>query len=108
VLALLVLIPNATAVAPCMSIACEPDPYDGTVMSVTITSPGNYETVSGTVAIQIKLNGTKAQNVNRVEFYFDNILFATDTNAPFKADWNTLDPSIPAYDNSVHYLTAIS
>jgi RHS repeat-associated protein len=106
-LALLVLIPNASAFTPCMSVSCLPDPYDGSTLSVSVSAPNPNATVNGVVSVTAQVSGTKTQNVAAVEFYFDNILFATDTTNPFKADWNTLDQHQPAFDGG-HDLTAMA
>jgi RHS repeat-associated protein len=106
-LALLVLIPNATAILPCMSDNCMPADYGSSTLSVLITTPNPNATVSGIVSVTAQTSGTKAQNVAAVEFYFDNILFATVTTKPYKVDWNTLDPGQLAYDGS-HFLTAVA
>ncbi len=43
-------------------------------------------------------------DVAKVEFYFDDTLFATDNAAPWTAAWDTLDPTQPAYDGT-HAIT---
>ena len=104
--------------ASCLSFGCEGGSYDGSTgstgsggngtLGVSISSPKAYAIVSGTVAnVTAQISGTKQQYVNRVEFYFDGILYATDTTNPFKVDWNTLDATYPAYDG-FHQLTAVA
>jgi RHS repeat-associated protein len=69
--------------------------------ATNITSPTGG-TVSGTVSVSA--NASAAGGLTQVEFYFDNTRLATVTAAPFTASWNTLDPTLPAYDGS-HTLT---
>ncbi|MBU7044899.1 MAG: hypothetical protein HXS54_00565, partial [Theionarchaea archaeon] len=57
----------------------------GPVNSVTITSPTNGSTVSGTVAINVSYTGS----INEVRFYIDGSLKSTDTAAPFSWNWDT-------------------
>src|SRR4051812_18350194 len=90
VFGVLVLLPLGAEGAYCMSIACEPGAYDGTTLSVAVTAPKANATVSGIVTVTANPGGVKNQNVNRVEFYFDNTLFSIDYANPWKADWNTL------------------
>src|SRR5437868_827254 len=84
--------------ASCLSFSCEGTSYDGSggssgsggnsTLGVSISSPKQNASASGTVAnVTAQISGAKQQYVNRVEFYFDGILFATDTTNPFKADW---------------------
>jgi len=55
--------------------------------TVTITSPTNAQTVSGTVTIQI--NASDDKGISKVELYIDNVLAATLTAAPYTYQWNT-------------------
>lgn len=63
------------------------DDSDSQAPTVTITSPTDGATVSGPVTIQ----ATAADDVGvaSVEFLVDGKLMATDTTAPFAAEWNT-------------------
>src|SRR5437762_103354 len=108
---------TSSAQASCLSFGCEGGSYDGSggstgkggnaILGVSVNSPSSGATVNGTISVDAKLSGTKQQYVNRVEFYFDGILFGTSTKSPWKADWNTLDATYPAYDGS-HQLTAVA
>jgi tetratricopeptide (TPR) repeat protein len=55
--------------------------------TVTITSPTNGQTVSGTVTIQI--NASDDNGISKVEIYIDNVLTATLTTPPYTYQWNT-------------------
>ena len=55
--------------------------------TVSITSPGNGATVSGTVAVTA--TATDNVGVARVEFYVDGVLKNTDTAAPWSWNWDT-------------------
>jgi RHS repeat-associated protein len=74
------------------------------VTTPTLSQTGN---ISGTATITT--TATAAGGVNRVEFFFDDYLIGTDTSATnpnqYSANWDTLDPLLPAYDGS-HAVTA--
>jgi hypothetical protein len=55
--------------------------------TVSITSPANGSSVSGTVSV----NATASDNVGvtKVEYYVNGILQATDTSSPYVYSWNT-------------------
>jgi len=55
--------------------------------SVTLTSPGNNQTVTGNVSITATASDNVA--VGRVEFRINGSLLATDAFAPFATTWNT-------------------
>jgi tetratricopeptide (TPR) repeat protein len=55
--------------------------------NVSITSPSNNETVSGTVKIRAKVSGDC--NINEIKFYINNNLLDTDSTSPYTADWDT-------------------
>jgi hypothetical protein len=59
----------------------------GCNISISITSPSNNETVSGTVTIQAAVTGNCV--VDRVEFYIDSVLKGTDSSEPYSYDWDT-------------------
>ena len=67
--------------------------------AVTITSPTNGQTVSGTVTIQI--NASDDNGVSKVEIYIDNVLTATLTTPPYTYQWNTTTAA-----NGTHTLRA--
>ena len=60
---------------------------DTTPPSVSITSPANNATVSG--SITVSANASDAGGVTKVEFYLDNVLQTTETTTPFNWSWNT-------------------
>jgi hypothetical protein len=64
---------------------------------VTITSPGNGDTVSGTVTI--RANAADDKGISKVEFYIDNVKKSMDTASPYKYTWNTTE-----YANGSHVL----
>jgi RHS repeat-associated protein len=116
--AALTLTVTGSTYAACLSFGCEGGSYDGSggstgsggnsTLGVAVSSPKPGAVVSGIVSnVTAQISGTKQQYVNRVEFFFDGILFATDTTNPFKVDWNTLDATYPAYDG-YHQLTAVA
>jgi thermitase len=55
--------------------------------AVSITSPPNGATVSGTISITASASDDKG--VSQVEFYIDAALLATDSTAPYGCSWNT-------------------
>lgn len=66
-------------------------PADTTIPNVTLTSPTNGATVSGSVA----LAATAADNagVARVEFRVDGALIGSDTTAPYTGTWSAVPGS---------------
>jgi hypothetical protein len=73
---------------------------DTTDPTVSVTSPSNGATVSGTVTI----SATASDNVGvtKVEFYYDSTnLISTDTTSPYSIPWNTT-----AVSNGTHTLLA--
>src|SRR5262249_8090547 len=65
--------------------------------TVSISTPGSNATVSGTsVTVTATAAATAPHTVAKVDFYFDNQLFATATSSPYTRSWNTLDPANPA------------
>jgi hypothetical protein len=72
---------------------------------VSILSPTNNSTVSGNVNIIV--NATDDVSVSKVEFYIDNDLYITDTEAPYTWQWDTTSVpngqhtiKVKAYDNT--------
>ena len=63
-------------------------PSDVTDPTVSITSPGDGSTVSGTVAIGASASDS-GSGVSRVEFRVDDTPIASDADAPYSASWNT-------------------
>jgi hypothetical protein len=68
--------------------------------SISITTPSNNATVSGTVAIQTDVSASGG--VNRVEFYIDGDLKSTDTSFPFTYNWNS-----STYLDGTHFIKAV-
>ncbi len=60
---------------------------DTTPPSVTITSPSNGATVSGTTTVSASASDNVG--VNRVEFRVDGSLKATDSSSPYSFSWDT-------------------
>jgi hypothetical protein len=55
--------------------------------SVSLLSPSNNATVSGTVSVTANVSDNVG--VTKVEFYVNNALKATDTSTPYLYSWNT-------------------
>jgi hypothetical protein len=66
---------------PCLTQRSGGPPPD----SVTITSPSNGATVSGTVNVTTSVTGL----IDEVRFYCDDVLKYTDYTAPFEWTWDT-------------------
>jgi len=60
---------------------------DTTPPSISITSPANGATVSGTVSVTASASDNVG--VTSVEFYVDGALKATDTSSPYSYSWDT-------------------
>ncbi len=60
---------------------------DSTPPTVSITSPSNGATISGT-KVTISANATDNVGVAKVSFYVDGVLMATDTATPYSFTWN--------------------
>jgi len=78
---------------------------DNTQPTVTIVSPLSGATVKGSVTISI--SASDAYGIQRVEFYIDGTLKATDYTAPYTYQWNTKTVKagthtilVIAYDNA--------
>jgi len=69
--------------------------------SVSLTSPANGQTVSGTIAYAA--NAADDKGVARVLFYADSTLLATDTSAPYGGSLNTTTLA-----NGTHTLRAVA
>ncbi len=74
-----------------------------------ITAPVANSSVSGTVNVSGTASVASGLTVSKLEFYFDNTLFATVTapasGATSTVSWNTLDSTQPAFDGT-HSLTS--
>ena len=74
--------------------------------TISISTPSGGATVSGTaVTVTAGAAATSPHTVSKVDFYWDNQLFATDTSSPYTVGWNTLDSAGTAYDGT-HALTS--
>ncbi len=62
-------------------------PADTTPPSVTLTSPANGATVSGTVTLSA--DATDAGGIARVELFAGTTLIATELDAPYSIAWDT-------------------
>ena len=69
--------------------------------SVSIISPSDGESVSGTVMVQV--SAFDDNEVNKVEFYIDDELKSTDTISPYAYSWDT-----KPYSNGSYKVKAIA
>jgi Big-like domain-containing protein len=74
---------------------------DSTLPTVSITSPANGATVSGTITVTASASDTVG--VVGVKFFLDGVLAADDTSAPYSVPWNTTGVA-----NGSHTLTAVA
>ena len=74
-------------------------PSDTQPPTVSITSPANGATVSGTV--NVAASASDNVGVTKVEFLVDGAVMGEDTTAPYSYSWNTA-----TYSNGLHSLTA--
>src|SRR2546426_6423720 len=70
---------------------------------VTVTSPADGATVSGTVPVTASVTIIGSLTVSRVDFYRDGNLIGSDSAAPYSVSWNTTSTN-----NSSHTLTAVA
>ncbi len=75
------------------------DNSDTSAPGVSISSPLNGASVSGTV--KVTASATDNVGVSKVEFSIDNVLVGTDTASPFEYVWNTATAT-----NGTHTLKA--
>ena len=93
---------TSNAVTVTVSNAPPPPPQDTTPPSVSITSPSNGKTVSGTVTVTASASDNVG--VAGVQFSIDGANFgAEDTSAPYSISWNTA-----AASNGSHAITAVA
>ncbi len=71
-------------------------PADTTAPSVSISSPANGATVSGSVPVAVSASDT-GSGVARVEVRADGMLVGTDTSAPYTATWNATGAAAGAH-----------
>jgi len=69
--------------------------------SVSITSPSDGNSISGTVII--KASALDDNEVTAVEFYIDDELKSTDTSSPYSYSWDTTK-----YSNGTHKIKAVA
>jgi len=62
-------------------------PADTTVPTVSLTSPSNNATLSGTV--NIAANASDNTGIREVEFYANSTKLGTDTSSPYSLQWDT-------------------
>ncbi len=74
--------------------------------TVSISSPANGATVSGTIQVQ----GTATDNVGvtNIQFYVDGQLVASTTTSPFSFSWNTANNANASYTLAVNAYDAAS
>jgi len=69
------------------AVLCSGSPNDTTPPTVSITSPANGSTVSGSV--NVAANASDNVGVARVEFYVDSVLQSTDATSPYGFTWDS-------------------
>jgi hypothetical protein len=69
-------------------VATTPPPGDTTPPTVTLTSPTNGATVTGSIKITASASDS-GSGVARVEFYVDGQLVGTSTATPYSVTWNS-------------------
>jgi len=74
-------------------------PGDTQLPTVSITSPSNGATVSGTITVSA--NASDNVGISKVEFYVDGVLKSSDTASPYSYSWGTT-----SYSNVSHTLMA--
>ncbi len=76
-----------------------------------ITSPSGNASVTGTVNVSATASVAAGLTVSKLEFYFDNTLFATVTapasGSTSTVSWSTLDSTQPAFDGSRSLTTKV-
>src|SRR6185503_7082963 len=55
--------------------------------AITITSPGQGDTVTGTINVEVSVSDNVG--VVKSQLYVDNVLVVSSTTAPFTLKWNT-------------------
>lgn len=78
-----------------------PPVSDTTAPTISISSPSDGSTVSGTVSVTTSTSDNVG--VAKVEFYIDNVLASSVTASPFNYSWNTLTAS-----NASHTVKAVA
>jgi murein DD-endopeptidase MepM/ murein hydrolase activator NlpD len=83
----LVLLLFSLLISGCTKQSPTPSTQDTTPPQVSITSPQNGQTVSGTITIQA--SATDNVGVTKVEFYIDGNKVGEDQTPPYEYIWNT-------------------
>jgi len=78
-------------------------PLPGGSLIVTLTSPSQGATVSGTVTVGANVSIVGTLTVARVDFYVDNALIGSDLTAPYAVSWDT-----KKVGNGSHALKAVA
>jgi len=78
---------NTATAQRSVTVSNTPPADDTTPPTITIASPVNGATVSGTVSVTVSRNDNVG--VIRVELYVDGALKATSVTSPFTTKWNT-------------------
>ena len=78
---------RVNAYAAVLAAANYTPPADTTPPTVSMTSPAEGATVSGTAVVDVA--ATDSVGVVRVELYVDGALFATDAASPYSFAWDT-------------------
>ncbi|MFX0062256.1 MAG: Ig-like domain-containing protein [Candidatus Hermodarchaeota archaeon] len=76
-----------------------PPPPDTTPPTVSITNPADGATVGGTISVTASASDNVG--VDKVEFYIDGSLQATDTSPPYSYSWDTT-----SYSDGSHTIMA--
>ncbi|MDQ3064904.1 MAG: NPCBM/NEW2 domain-containing protein [bacterium] len=79
-------------------------PSDTSAPTVSLTSPSNGVTVSGTVSLSASANDNIG--VTRVNFYANGTLLGSDTSAPYSYSWNTASTANGSYTLSARAFDA--
>jgi len=78
-----------------VSVTVKNSVADSTKPTVSLTSPANGATVSGTASVSA--SATDNIGVTKVEFYRNGALQSTDTASPYSFSWNTASVANGAY-----------
>lgn len=80
-------VPNESFRSAPPTVITTPSITDPTPPQVSLTSPNNGATVSGTV--NISANATDNVGVTKVEFYVNGTILSTVNSSPYTTPWNT-------------------
>ncbi len=82
--------------ASSVSVTVQAPAPDTTPPTVSLTSPANGATVSGSVAMAATASDT-GSGMARVEFRADGVLLGTDTTAPYAGTWNAAAAAVGSH-----------